>query len=252
VASILNAEARAESKAAQTLLTAVIVDDVEGVILLTIALAMISEMTLSIHEGVRIAALAAIFILASIYLGGRLFPLLISRFARALSDEVLFAIFLGVGLVFAFAATLVGLAAITGAFIVGAVVPYSKVGEKMVHHSFFMKEIFAAVFFASIGLAINPLDIIANLPVALIVCSGGIAARLVGGLVGGKIGGLSGKQLTASTVGLAIRAEMSLIIAREGTATGMIGASFLPVAGTAVILSMVLMTPIYSRLIRSI
>jgi len=111
---------------------------------------MISEMTPSIHEGVRIAALAAIFILASIYVGGRLFPLLISRFARALSDEVLFAIFLGVGLVFAFAATLVGLAAITGAFIVGAVVPYSKVDEKMVHRSFFMKEIFAAVFFAGV------------------------------------------------------------------------------------------------------
>ncbi len=234
IASILSAESRPESKAAQTLMTAVIIDDVEGVILLTIALAMVSERTMSISEGARIAGIAVIFILASIYVGGRLFPIVISRFARALSDEVLFAIFLGVGLVFAFAATQVGLAAITGAFIVGAIVPYSKLGEKMLHRSLFMKEIFAAVFFASIGLAINPFDII----------------RVMGGLVGGRIGGLGGKHLTASAIGLAIRAEMSLIIAREGATTGVIGNDFLPIAATAVILSMVLMTPIFSRLVR--
>jgi len=251
VASILNAEGRADSKAGQTLLTAVIVDDVEGVLLLSIALAVISERAFSIYEGTRVAAVAVFFILASIYVGGRFFPLVISRFARALSDEVLFAIFLGIGLVFAFAATQIGLAAITGAFIVGAVVPYSKVGEKMLHRSFFMKEIFAAVFFASIGLAIDPFDIIRYLPVALLVCGTGIAARLAGGLIGGKIAGLGGKQLTASTLGLAIRAEMSLIIAREGTATGIIGNDFLPVAATAVILSIVLITPIYSRLVRN-
>ena len=250
VASILNAEGRADSRAGQTLLTAVIVDDVEGVLLLSVALAMISGRTLSICEGTRVAVVAVFFILASIYVGGRLFPLVISRFARALSDEVLFAILLGVGLVFAFAATQIGLAAITGAFIVGAVVPYSKFGEKMIHRSFFMKEIFAAVFFASIGLAINPFDIIRYLPVAVVVCGTAIAARLTGGLVGGKIAGLGGKQLTASTVGLAIRAEMSLIIAREGAATGMIPNDFLPIAATAVVLSMVLVTPIYSRLVR--
>lgn len=251
VASILNAEGRVDSKAGQTLLTAVIVDDVEGVLLLSIALAVISERTLSIYEGARLTAVAVFFILASLYVGGRLFPLAISRFAKAVSDEVLFAIFLGVGLVFAFAATQVGLAAITGAFIVGAVVPYSKVGEKMLHRSFFMKEIFAAVFFASIGLAIDPFDIIRYLPFALVVCGTGIAARLTGGLIGGKIAGLGGKQLTASTIGLAIRAEMSLIIAREGIATGIIRSDFLPVAATAVILTMVLITPIYSRLVRS-
>jgi Kef-type K+ transport system membrane component KefB len=250
VASILNAEGRADSRAGQTLLTAVIVDDVEGVLLLSVALAMISGRTLSICEGTRVAVVAVFFILASIYVGGRLFPLVISRFARALSDEVLFAILLGVGLVFAFAATQIGLAAITGAFIVGAVVPYSKFGEKMLHRSFFMKEIFAAVFFASIGLAIDPFDIIRYLPVAVVVCGTGIAARLAGGLVGGKIARLGGKQLTASTVGLAVRAEMSLIIAREGAATGMIPNDFLPIAATAVVLSMVLVTPIYSRLVR--
>jgi Kef-type K+ transport system membrane component KefB len=250
VASILNFEDKMDSKAGQTLLTACVLDDVEGVLLLTIALAMISERTLSIYEGALAVAVAVFFIVSSVYLGSRLFPLFISRFARVLSDEVFLAVFMGAGLIFAYVATRIGLAAITGAFLMGAVIPHRKIGEKLSQRLHFMKEIFAAVFFADIGLSINPFDIIRFFPFALLVCGTGIAARLTGGLIGGKISGFGGKQLAASVVGLAIRAEMSLIIAREGVATGVIGSDFLPVAATAVILSMVLITPVYSRLVQ--
>lgn len=250
VAAILNAESRVNSKVGETLLAACIVDDVEGILLLTVALAFIRGRSLSIAEGAWILFVALLFIFASIYIGGRLFPLVISRFASALSDEVFFAIFLGAGLIFAFAASLVGLAAITGAFLMGAVIPYAKVGEKLSHRLFFMKEIFAAVFFTSIGLTIDPSDILRFFPLAILVCGTGIAARLAGGLIGGWTAGVKGKQLAASTLGLAIRAEMSLIIAREGAATGMIGEDFLAVATTAVLLSMVLLAPIFSKLNR--
>jgi len=251
VASVLSAEGQVDSKAGQTLLTACVVDDVEGVLLLSIASAMISDPTLSMHEGARIVVLAVFFIVASIYLGNRLFPMFISRFARILSDEVFLAFFLGAGLIFAFVATQAGLAAITGAFLIGAVIPYRKVGEKLSQRLHFMKEIFAAVFFADIGLSINPHDVIRFLPFALLVCGTGISARLTGGLLCGRIAGFSGRALATMTVGLAIRAEMSLIIAREGVATGVVGSDFLSVAAMAVILSMVLVTPIYSKLIRS-
>jgi len=49
-----------------------------------------------------------------------------------------------------------------------------------------------------------------------------------------RTSGFGGKQLTTLVVGLAIRAEMSLIIAREGIATGAIGSEFLSIAATAV------------------
>ena len=252
VASILNAEGKGDSKAGQTLLTACVIDDVEGVLLLTIALAMISEKTLSIHEGVRVIVVAVFFIVASVYLGSRLFPLFISRFARVLSDEAFLAVSMGAGLIFAYVATRIGLAAITGAFLMGAVIPYKKVGEKLSQRLHFMKETFAAIFFANIGLSINPYEIIRFLPFALLVCGTAIAARLTGGLIGGKTSGFNRKQLTTLVVGLAIRAEMSLIIAREGIAAGAIGSDFISIAATAVILSMVLITPIYSRLVQRI
>ena len=68
--------------------------------------------------------------------------------------------------------------------------------------------------------------------------------------MGGKIARLGGRELHAATVGMAIRAEMSLIIAR-GVASVVIGGEFLPVSATAVILSL-LLTLLYSKLIRRV
>jgi CPA2 family monovalent cation:H+ antiporter-2 len=250
VASVLNDEGKVDTSAGRRLLTACVVDDVEGILLLTVSLALISNASMDILGGARTVLIAVVFILASIYVGGRVFPGVVVRLARYLSDDVLFAVFLGAGLVFAFFATQVGLAAITGAFIMGAVIPYRKVGEKLSHRLFLMKEIFAAVFFASIGLTINPFDMITFLPIALLVCATAIAARIVGGLVGAKIARLKREELHVSVIGLAIRAEMSLIIAREGAASGLIRSDFLSVAATAIILSMVFLTPGYAWLVR--
>jgi CPA2 family monovalent cation:H+ antiporter-2 len=252
VASTLELEGQVESKIGETLLTACVVDDVEAILLLNIALAMLSERTMLILDGMRVVILAVLFILAPLYVGGRLLPLIISRFERIFSDEVLFTIFLGAGLVFAFAATQIGLAAITGAFLMGAMIPYAKVGEKISHHLFFMKEVFAAIFFVSIGLSINPFDIIRLFPIALIVCATGVVARLLGGFLAGMATRFDKKQLATMIIGLAIRAETSLIIAREAAATGLVGTDFLPIATAMVVLSLVLITPIYSRMIRNL
>jgi len=216
------------------------------------ALTLIGNEAFSFVDASRDVIVAAVFIFASIYLGAKLLPIVIARLARRLSDEVIFAVFLGLGLIFAFVATEMGLAAITGAFLMGAVIPYRKVGEKLVHRLFFMKEIFASVFFASIGLTINPIDVATFLPVALLVCGTGIGARLVGGYVGGAIAGMHGKDLTTSLTGLAIRAEISLIIAREVSTSAVVVDTFLPISATAVILSLLTMTPVYSRLVRKL
>lgn len=78
-----------------------------------------------------------------------------------------------------------GLSAITGAFIMGAIIPYKRIGEKLAEKISMMKELFAAIFFTSIGLAINPIDMINIFPASLIILLTAISARLVGGLIGG-------------------------------------------------------------------
>ncbi len=250
IAAVLSSEGAVDTKTGSTLLTAVIVDDIEGILILTVTLGIITAGTFSATNLLSIAAITTLFILASIYIGSKVLPILIKRFERFLSDEVFFALLLGFGLILAFISTQVGLAAVTGAFIMGAIIPYKKIGEKLSSRLLMMKEIFAAVFFTSIGLVISPYGILIALPIGLIILAVAIAARFLGGLAGGRLAGFRGKTLWTLTIGLAVRAEMSFIIAFEGVTLGIVGNDFLALTAISVIGSMLVALPIFQKLIK--
>jgi CPA2 family monovalent cation:H+ antiporter-2 len=251
IAAMLSYEGMVENKVGSTILTAIVLDDIEGVLILTVALGIITEGTFSASNMVNVGIISTVFILISIYIGSKIIPILIKRLSRFISDEVLFIVLIGLGLILAFAATQFGLAAVTGAFIMGAIIPYRKVGEKMTEKISMMKEIFAAIFFTSIGLVISPLGMLNFLPIGLIILGVAILARISGGLIGGALAGFRGKTLWTMTVGLAVRAEMSFIIAYEGVALGVVGTDFLTLTAIAVIGSMVIILPIFAKLIKS-
>jgi Kef-type K+ transport system membrane component KefB len=252
IAILLSSMGKVETQAGSTLLTAAIVDDVEGVLLLSIGFGLLTRPTFSTGDVLWLGVIATSFILGSVYIGGRLFPRLMPKFEKLLSDETVFAVLLGLGLILAFGATLVGLAAITGAFIMGAIVPYAKIGEKIAHRLFFVKEILAAVFFASIGLSIDPYIVPGLLPLAMLILGVALTARLAGGIVGGTVGGFRGRPLLVLALALAIRAEMSLILARQGVAVGIVGPEFLALAAIVVVGSIVIAVPVLSKLARAL
>ncbi|MCW4006366.1 MAG: cation:proton antiporter [Candidatus Bathyarchaeota archaeon] len=250
VASMLSAAGLVETKPGSTLITALILDDIAGVLILTVALGVISQGAFSVDNLLQVSLVATLFILLAISIGSKLFPIMIKRFEHFLSDEVLFPMLLGLGLILAFISTQIGLAAVTGAFIMGAIIPYKKTGEKLANRLLMMNEIFAAVFFTSIGLVINPFDIPAALGVGLIVLGVALAARIIGGLLGAGISGFRGKTLWTFTMALTVRAEMSFIIAYEGVALGIVGSDFLTIVAITVIGSMTVVLPILSKLLR--
>ena len=251
IAATLSSEGAVDSKFGSTLITAAILDDIEGILILTVVLGVISEGTFSTTNLLRVGLISTLFILASIYIGSKVFPKMIKRFERVFSDEVFFAILLGFGLILAFVSATVGLAAVTGAFIMGAIIPHQKVGEKLSNRLFMMKEIFATVFFTSIGLVISPVGIIAVLPIGILILGVALLARFTGGLIGGRLAGLNGKTLLTVTVGLAVRAEMSFIIAYEGVSRGVVGNDFLTLTAIAVIGSMIVVLPLFLRLTKT-
>ncbi|MGQ9781110.1 MAG: cation:proton antiporter [Nitrososphaeria archaeon] len=252
IAQVLNVQGKVETGAGSTLLTACVVDDVESILLLTIAFSVVTMDSISWIDAVGLVSSASLFIFLSIFFGSKILPKLIQRYGQSLSDEVLFAVLLGLGLVLAFAATQVGLAAITGAFIMGAIIPYKKVGEKMGHRIFMMKEILASLFFASIGLSINPYEAPSILPVAAVVLGVGILSRFLGGAGGGILANLQRTALIPLSIGLAVRGEMSLIIAREAVARQVVGYDFLTLLAVVTIGSMLVVLPLFSKSIEKL
>jgi len=62
------------------------------------------------------------------------------------------------------------------------------------------------------------------------------------------LGGLRQKVLLTSVIGLAIRAEMSFIIAREAVTKGIVSEQFLAVTTVIVTGSMLTILPLFSKL----
>lgn len=252
VAAVLSNERATGTSGGSTILTACVVDDIEGIILLTIALGFLTSASPSIPGLLQVSFLSILFIVGSIWIGSKLLPRLIGRVERTLSEDTLFAVLIGLGLLFAFAATLVGLAAITGAFIIGAIIPYKTIGRELQQRVTMMKDLFAVIFFTGIGLSINPFDLPVVLPIAVLVLIIAVVARLGGGIIGGFAGGMRGKTLTTLALGLSVRAEITLIIAREAVASGLAGTEFLALTTAVVIGSIIITVPVFSRMIRSI
>ncbi|MEM3573850.1 MAG: cation:proton antiporter [Nitrososphaeria archaeon] len=252
IAQTLAVNDKVHTKAGSTLLTACVIDDVEGVLLLTIALGIAVSGTANYIEVSKIVLLSTFFVLASIYLGGKILPQIIYRASRIFSDEIFFAILFGFGLILAFIASNFGLAAITGAFIMGAIIPYKKIGEKIGYRLFMMKELFSTIFFTSIGLSVNPYTIAEEGFRILMILFLAILFRFLGGIIGGGVSKLRGKNLASMALGLSIRAEMSLIIAREAFIEGILDNTFLSITTAVVVATIFVILPIFTTMCKQI
>jgi CPA2 family monovalent cation:H+ antiporter-2 len=125
---------------------------------------------------------AAVFIVLMLLLGARVVPWLLLRIARMQSRELflLVALTLSLGIALT-AATLFGVSIALGAFLAGVVVAESPLSHQVGADVLPFREAFAVLFFVSVGMLVNPRDLIANagevaLLTALIVLGKGLVA----------------------------------------------------------------------------
>ncbi|MBA3545789.1 MAG: cation:proton antiporter [Nannocystis sp.] len=133
-----------------------------------------------------------------------------------------------------------------GAFLAGMLISESGEGHRVEHLIKPLKDIFAAIFFISVGLSIDPGLVLEHwLPVLVLT-----SLVLVGKVVGVSLGAfLSGNGLPNSVragMSLAQIGEFSFIIAALGVSTGATGSFIFPIA-VAVSLLTSLTTPIFVR-----
>jgi Kef-type K+ transport system membrane component KefB len=133
---------------------------------------------------------------------------------------------LSLGLAFLGAAftEFIGLHAIFGAFIIGITIGDSvHVTEKMKDIvNQFVTNIFAPLFFISIGFKVNFLDHF-NLQITIIILVLAFIGKIFGGYFGAKIGGLGNKESLAIGFGMNARGAMEIILATLALQANLIG-----------------------------
>lgn len=217
-----------------TILSAAIIDDVIGIIVLTFVIGFKSPDA----SPLRVVLNTVLFFVFAIVLGFliyKIFKLADSRYPHTRRIPIMG---LALCLLMAYVAEAIfGIADITGAYVAGIILcsirDSAYIEEKVDINSYML---FGPVFFASIGLKTN----IENLTVPLLVFAicfvlVGLCAKIIGCGLMARLCGFNGKDSLKIGVGMMTRGEVALIVSQKGLSVGLLS----PVYFTAVILLIV-------------
>lgn len=192
------------------------------------------------------AALKGIaFLAVMILLGTRLLPRLMAYIASWNSRELFLLAITALGLGIGYATYLVGLSFAFGAFVAGMVLSESDHGHQALSDIIPLRDIFSLLFFASVGMLLDPGILLANLgTILLLVVLVSVGKALIFGTISRAFGYYNIVPL-AVALGLFQVGEFSFVLARVGLSTGSISQELYSLVLNMAIVTMVL-TPFVS------
>jgi Kef-type K+ transport system membrane component KefB len=240
---------RLKSKAGTTILGAAVIDDVLGLIVLSIVIAVEfghAHASGSVWSG---AGLVVGRILAFCGLAFLLGPRLIKgafKYAKHFKGpHTAVAVALGIAFLFAFAAEAGGgMAAITGSYLAGVFMATNPARSEVIEEIRSMSNaLFGPLFFCAVGLEINAWDLGGKLNLFLVVMAIAIVGKVIGCGVGALSQGFSRRESLVVGVGMIPRGEVGLITASIGWAAGVIRGDIYSLL-VIVVLATTLITPV--------
>lgn len=222
--SVLREMRQLASKQGISILGGAIIDDVFGIILLAVVSGMVAPSGTGSGIGDLFLKIGVFIVLVIII--GFFGVKLITRIAQGTvwRDRIL-TIAVITCLVFAYAAEMFNVAAITGAYAAGvifAATPYRhRVVDKVQSIAY---TLFTPIFFVSIGLSVQIDErILGFLGYAIVIVIIAILGKIIGCTFTAKWSGFSTKQSLQIGIGMIARAEVALIVANQGMKSGIIG-----------------------------
>ena len=204
---------------ARTVLGAAVVDDVLGLIILTVVTRIVEQGSVGIGTIASTIALAVGFLAVTSTVGFTIFPQLFARIAKgARSTSTVSVVAIGIALSFSVLADKAHLAPIIGAFVAGLALRRIATHERVERDVSSLAQIFVPIFFLNIGISTN-IRAMADarvIGVALTLSAVAIISKIAA--ASGAIGS-RGDKLTIG-FGMLPRGEVGLIFASIGLSVG--------------------------------
>jgi Kef-type K+ transport system membrane component KefB len=208
-----------------TLLGAAVFDDILVILVLSVFLALGGGAAGGVGEVLGVLGRMALYLVAAVVVGFWFIPRAVRWVSRLPIAQGLVSFSLVVVLLFAWSAEVVGgIAAITGAFVVGLAFARSSLRHE-IERSFsaLTYGFFVPLFFVNIGLHANlravPVTALAFGAVLIVVA---VASKILGSGLGARWGGLTRGEALRLGIGMVSRGEVGLIVASVGLAQGLI------------------------------
>ncbi len=236
----------------QVILGAAVVDDIIGLVLLTIVSTLAEGGELSFLGIGRLIVIAFGFVFLAILIGSYLAPYLIRLIERIdIARGLLFASIV-FALALAYAALRVGSAVIIGSFAAGLVLARTKKGKQIEHEVHDIAQFFIPIFFVVVGAAIdlktlNPFHLEARrfAVIGLALTAIGIIGKIAAGFVVLR----RGMRRVVVGVGMIPRGEVGLIFAQIGLSTKLLSSGLYSAVAMMVMITTLVTPPILRRLL---
>ena len=224
-ARVLSDLGHLKSDEAQVILGAAVVDDILGLVLLTVISAIAAGERMTALGVTKIVAIAFGFVALAVAIGSLLAPRLIALVTRLRVGKALFFASIMFAFALAYLADLAGSALIIGAFAAGLVLAKTDRGRDIEHEVYDVAQFFIPIFFVSVGAAVdlgalNPFHsgtrpfFIIGVLLTIVAIAGKMAAGYAA----------FGRPLRKLVIGVGMvpRGEVGLIFAQLGLSTGLL------------------------------
>ena len=241
-----------KSKVGSTILGAAVIDDVLGLIVLSVVIALSPLMAhtgLTSWSGLSITLGRMVVCLAAIGLLGPIFANWAMKYAARLhGNHTEVAVALAVALFLAFLAQWAGgMAAITGSYLAGLFIAMTPEREKVVVDLHpLLNSFFGPLFFVSVGMQVNAWNLGGRVTFFALILAIAVFGKIVGSGLGAYWTGFTRRESLAVGVGMIPRGEVGLITASLGLAAGLVTRQVYTQA-VALVLLTTLITPAVLR-----
>ena len=237
-----------KTRTGNAILGAAIIDDILGIVALTVITSMADP---SVHIAVVLGKVAAFFVFAVVvgYMFYKVYMYWMSHADKMRHRHVIVA-FVFCLLMAYLAEHLFGVADITGAYIAGLIISNTERSEYLQKkYDILSYLLLSPVFFANIGLAVElprMTPIIILFTVIFVVVA--VLTKVVGCGLGAKLCGYQPHQCRRIGIGMVSRGEVALIVASKGASMGLLGSAFMgPIVVMVVITTII--TPVLLKLV---
>lgn len=233
------------SRVTRTIVAAAVIDDIVGLIILTIILAVSgrSETSIGLMMAEQGVLLFVVFPLAIYFV-----PKLVGWLRRMEGEGALFAVIIGATLLFSYGVVPIGMEPIIGAFLIGVVFGSSQESITIERQTVPIVHFLAPIFFVHVGLMVDVNALGQGLALAFWLTVIAAFSKVVGCGGAALLRGLNRHESLLVGVGMIPRGEVGLIIAGIGARIGMFDDKTFSAAALMCVLTILIVPPILTPL----
>lgn len=195
-----------------------IVEDILAIFLLVLLTAVAGSAAFSgadlVMSGLRLLFYIALWFAIGIFV----IPIFLRKIRHLMEDEIMLLVAIGLCFMMVMIAAGVGFSPALGAFVMGSLLAETPEGHKMEHLLQPVKNLFAAIFFVSVGMMIDPKILIERWDLILVVTLVTIVGKFISSFLGALLSGQKRKKSFQAGMSLAQIGEFSFLIASLGVA----------------------------------